>query len=323
MANTGVTRVIKAPKAVEVMVMRIVTRFTSVDEFVSAFRKFCTKSTCFIPSAHANRIGVETGFSIRLADGTPMLRGLCVVRNSWKTAENPYERPGVQLGIRSLTAESKPVFHRLLLAGAKPDVDEKPSVKMELLFAQEERAPSCGDVLPANPLMDMTDESLGAFIDCVLFEDAIPDLIDTGDTARIDVTDRIDTEAAPRGTLLERAVAASSVRLQGGTTRIKRLDAPLARANALAEEHADSAFGPMLAKAVDRIRPIADHTVPTRMPSKRQTMVGIGTVPPQPAARARISMPAITPPSAPVTAPEEQPAAGWFRKLVGPRRTPG
>ncbi len=248
--------------------MRLITRFTTADEFVTAFRKFCTKTTCFIPGAQAKRIGAETKFSIRLADGTPMLSGLCVVRDSWATGENPYERPGVRLGIRSLTTESKPVFHRLLLAAAKPDLDKstRPTVKMEMLFRQEEREPS-DEILPANPLTEMTDESLGAFVDCRLFEDAIPDSINE-ETRRNVVTQRIETEAAPKGTLLERALAASSVR---------RLDAPLARAraHARAEEHADSGFGPMLAQAADRIRPIADHTVPTRLPSQRKTMVGI------------------------------------------------
>lgn len=350
MGNTGATRVAKAPKPMNVMVMRIVTRFTTADEFVSAFRKFCTKGTCFIPSVQATRIGVETGFSIRLADGTPMLRGLCVVRDSWATAENPFERPGVRIGLRSLTAESKPVFRRLLLAGGKAELDERPTVKVDLMFAQEERAPDADVILPANPLMEMSDESISTFVDCMLFEDAIPDLIDSGDsindatgriaddrndqaTRRIEITQRIETEAAPKGTPLERALAASSVRLQGGTSRIKRLDAPLARAHALAEEHADSAFGPMLAKAVDRIKPVADHTVPTRMPSERKTMVGIPPVPP-PVPRRRIAARASTAPfapSAPATpvpaAPDEPTAAsgaqGWYRKLVGPRRTRG
>jgi hypothetical protein len=42
-----------------------------------------------------------------------MLRGLCVVLESWATAENPYGRPGVQLGIRKLTPESKLMFQQL------------------------------------------------------------------------------------------------------------------------------------------------------------------------------------------------------------------
>src|SRR4051812_2372200 len=99
------TAVAESPRTINAMVMRIVTRFTTVEDFVQSFARFCADGSCFIPSAHAKQVGVETAFSIRLADGTPMLRGMCVVRESWSTAENPYGRPGVELGIRKLTPE--------------------------------------------------------------------------------------------------------------------------------------------------------------------------------------------------------------------------
>jgi hypothetical protein len=58
---------------IDVMVMRVVTRFQSAAQFIDAFRRFCSETTCFIPSTAQREIGIETGFSIRLADGTPML----------------------------------------------------------------------------------------------------------------------------------------------------------------------------------------------------------------------------------------------------------
>lgn len=374
MANTGAMRVVSPSKTIDVMVMRIVTRFTTVDEFVAAFRKFCGEGTCFIPSAQAKRIGIETGFSIRLADGTPMLRGLCVVLDSWATDENPYHRPGVRLGIRSLTAESKPVFARLLLAGRRPttEVDTKATVEMAPLFTQENRAPHADEILPANPLMEMSDESLGAFVDCMIFEDAIPEAIDSRDsgindatgrieddrndqtTRRIEVTERIVAECGPKAKSLELALAAAasgSMQLDGGTQRIERLESPIARASAFADEHADSAFGQVLAKAVERIQPATDHTVPTRMPSSmpRPTMLGIAPAP-QVTPRTRVSMPAIADPAAPEALPTPLPPApaaepdpgtalvlsrpsapgiwrrvttrvrGWYRRLVWARR---
>ena len=131
-------------------------------------------------------------------------------------------------------------------------------------FAHE--GPSSEEILPANPLTEMSDESLDAFVDSTLVEDAIPELIEaSAATVRIEATQRIATEAAPQRTPVERALAAFAV----------RRDAPLARAHARAEEHASSAFGPMLARAVERIRPVADHTVPIRMPSRQRTIVGI------------------------------------------------
>jgi hypothetical protein len=352
MGNTGATRVVKPPTTIDVMVMRIVTRFTTVDEFVSAFRAFCGEETCFIPSAQAKRVGIETGFSIRLADGTPMLRGLCVVLDSWATADNPYARPGVRLGIRSLTAESKPVFQRLLLAGAaaKPELDlhAKATVEMPPLFTAEQRAPHAELILPANPLTEMSDESLQAFVDCMIFEDAIPEPIDVRD--------------AGRAASLERALAAaasSTVRLDGGTQRIERLESPLVRARELADQHADSAFGDVLAQAAERLVPVADHTVPTAMPPEmleaaaanedeavtpepvaaasskpRSTILGFAPVP-HPTPRARISMAAITDPAAPPppampfpSPPATEPSAsttamihrptapGWWRRVT-------
>jgi hypothetical protein len=107
------TAVADSPRTINAMVMRIVTKFTTVEDFVQSFARFCAETSCFIPSAHAKRVGVETAFSIRLADGTPMLRGLCVVLESWATPENPYGRPGVELGIRKLTPESKLMFQQL------------------------------------------------------------------------------------------------------------------------------------------------------------------------------------------------------------------
>lgn len=353
MGNMGAMRTLSQGTTIDVMVMRIVTRFTSVDEFVSAFRKFCGEGTCFIPSAQAKRVGIETGFSIRLADGTPMLRGLCVVLDSWATAENPYGRPGVRLGIRSLTAESKPVFQRLLLVGAvaAPESDEhtKATVEMAPLFPADERAPHSEFVLPANPLTEMSDVSLQAFVDCTLFEDAIPDHIGSRDagiddatgrieddrndppTRKIETTERIEP-SAPKATSLERALAAAAsatVRLDGGTQRIERLESPQARARELADEQADSAFGAMLAHAADRIEPVADHTVPTQMPPElvdlvrsgapssavsfppaRLTILGVAPLV-QPTPRVRISMPAITDPEAQsaVATPFPSPAA--------------
>jgi hypothetical protein len=265
MGNTGAMRAIKPPKSIDVVVMRIVTRFATVDEFVSAFRVFCAEGTCFIPSAEAKRIGIETGFSIRLADGTPMLRGLCVVLDSWTTAENPYERPGVRLGIRSLTAESKPIFQRLLLA-AGLDEHNKATVEMAPLFPTDERLPGSEFILPANPLMEMSDDWLNAFVDCSVFEDAIPEAIgDANATSRID--DDRNEPTTRRIEVLERTeriespldrTAGRTTQLDGGTQRIVPLPRP-------PTEDPIGPFGHVLANAAQRIQPVADHTQPTQI----------------------------------------------------------
>ena len=96
------------------IVLRIVTRCTTVENFVAAFRRLCTETTCFIPTADQRPVGIETGFSIRLADGTPMLSGLGVVIASHPTADHEHRHAGILLGIRALTDATRPVFEALL-----------------------------------------------------------------------------------------------------------------------------------------------------------------------------------------------------------------
>lgn len=115
------------------MVMRIVTKFTSEDELVASFHRYCTTTSCFIPSLQARSVGGETGFSIRLANGTLMVRGICHVLASWRDDVNPFGRPGVQLGITSITPETQPVFDRLCRAN-EADENERATVEMGPLF---------------------------------------------------------------------------------------------------------------------------------------------------------------------------------------------
>ncbi len=74
------------------------------------FRRLCTATTCFIPTDDRRPVGIETAFSIRLADGTPVLTGLGVVLASHDSATHAYRRPGIVLGIRTLSTDSIPVF---------------------------------------------------------------------------------------------------------------------------------------------------------------------------------------------------------------------
>jgi len=97
----------------EMVVIRVVTACASEDELVAAFARLSGDTSLFIPTRTMRTVGLETGFSIRLADGTPKLRGLCVVQGSFADADNAWKRPGVQLGIRKLTPDSEPVFARM------------------------------------------------------------------------------------------------------------------------------------------------------------------------------------------------------------------
>ena len=89
---------------------------------VEAGRGSLDEESFFVSTLNTRPPGLETSFSVQLADGTPVLRGLCVVMQSWGSAANPFKTPGVRLGIKRLTANSMAVFEQLLLtrSGAKP-----------------------------------------------------------------------------------------------------------------------------------------------------------------------------------------------------------
>lgn len=176
----------------EILVMRVQTKFRTEDEFVASFRRFCTDNTCFVPTTTPRTIGIETGFSIRLSDGTPMLRGLCVVLDSWESDENPYRRPGVRLGVRTLTRETKPIFDRCrdarLAVGSSSDIAaqaaladelERPTVQMPPLF-------------PDMPAEDCTHDETHE--DATETMDAVPLPIDAQDTG---ATERVLLDTVP------------------------------------------------------------------------------------------------------------------------------
>ncbi len=161
--------------------LRIATRCTTVEQFVAAFHRMCDDESLFVSTLATRPVGLETAFCVDLASGQHVLRGLGEVIASWKTADNPYRRPGVKLGIRRLTADSEPVFEQLLLARAMADDairNREPVAIVKIASPQEppaaaivERAPSSGVVVPANPLADLSDATLESMIDGSLYED--------------------------------------------------------------------------------------------------------------------------------------------------------
>lgn len=170
--------------------IRILTRCATRDQFVAMFRRFCTATTCFIPSRDRRPAGLAVAFSIRLHDGTPMLRGEGVVLEAWTTGDNPYRRPGIKLGIHHLTPDSTPI-HEELVAATGYAVPLSPAAQLAMI---QQRAPGpatvetvtptveipplerpdaprragSADVLPANPLSELGDDGIAAFVDCSL-----------------------------------------------------------------------------------------------------------------------------------------------------------
>ncbi|MBL9012926.1 MAG: PEGA domain-containing protein [Myxococcales bacterium] len=178
----------------------VATKCTSVEQFVSTFHRFCDQWSFFVATMASRPVGLETAFSIQLENKTPVLRGLCTVVEAWATPANRFGRPGVRLEVKRLTKESVPVFEALqnarkaAEAAAVPAPPTRPSqmpaeppaaerdtsaapepvptdVDLTNPIATETRTPGSSFVLPANPLMNLTDASLEGFVDCALYEE--------------------------------------------------------------------------------------------------------------------------------------------------------
>jgi Tfp pilus assembly protein PilZ len=155
--------------------LKIVTRCVTVDELVAAFAKFCTPTTCFIPTKDRRRIGIETLFSLRLADGTVAVRGLCVVRHVWMTGENPFGRTGIQVQVIRISDDTKDVYERMVARRAPQTVDAVETQRIE--SRAEMRTVEMPPALP---------ELAEAANDCTIGEDSEP-------------TERAQTEVDPPG----------------------------------------------------------------------------------------------------------------------------
>ena len=93
--------------------IRIVTRCTSRAQFVAMYSRYCNVTSCFIPSSDSRPAGTATAFSIRLADGTLLLRGEGVVLDAWTHGDHAFKRPGVHLGIHRLDDSCTELFEEL------------------------------------------------------------------------------------------------------------------------------------------------------------------------------------------------------------------
>jgi hypothetical protein len=198
--------------------IRIVTRCTTREQFVAMFNRYCTPTSCFIPSADTRDIGTATAFSIRLADGSILLRGEGVVLDAWSHGDHKFKRPGILLGIHKLDEPCSELFEQLnhprseavpiptqtqlqmLLAKPSSPVAEleTPTVEMPpLKLPEEPRIPGSPHVLPANPLTEMTDDLVAQFVECNLVgEDVLPPVLPDGAT-----TDVIPVEIPPDPTV--------------------------------------------------------------------------------------------------------------------------
>ena len=168
------------------------------------FHRFVDEESFFVSTLNTRPAGLETAFSVQLADGSPVLRGQCIVLQSWAGANSPFKTPGVRLGILRLTASSMHVFEQLLITRSAPTPPSlppppasSPSTHLDDAATKlakapdlrrpssqtipdprpadakpdEQRTPGSDLILPANPLSGILDVALEGFVDCTLYEE--------------------------------------------------------------------------------------------------------------------------------------------------------
>jgi len=173
--------------------LKIVTRCVTVDELVAAFWKFCTPTTCFIPTRDRRRVGIESLFSLRLADNTVAVRGLCIVRDVWDTGENPFGRPGIQVDVIRISDDTKSVYARMLAQRTAQIAAPAPPGETERV--ESRAAMRTVEMPPALPPELLPEASAEASNDCTIGED-----LEATERARTEVDPPVELvpDAAPR-----------------------------------------------------------------------------------------------------------------------------
>lgn len=181
----------------------IATKCATVEELIEKYRDRVDDHSILVNAGGSREVGTEFAFAILLADKKVALAGTCSVLDVYTDANNPFQRPGMRLGIRRLGPESEHVFAELVKRRvpprgltvsvpivrpaavpmrapapspiAAPDSARAASSAEPVRRAAaaprvETRAPGSAYVLPANPLSKLTDASLEGFVDCRLLE---------------------------------------------------------------------------------------------------------------------------------------------------------
>ena len=210
--------------------LRISTRYATVEQFVAAFHRYCDERSIFISTPTTRPVGLKTAFSVDLVDGSPALRGRGIVLDAWTTAQNPFGRPGVHLGVRRLTEDSERVFARLLVAKATPaavptlsrtkTVRATPPPMATPLPTDLEAPALTSAVTPArdfeldlstSPLARVADEPLEGFVDSTFFEETAATLPIVGSSTEDPADPAIPPPPSPPVTFAQPAVVAPSV----------------------------------------------------------------------------------------------------------------
>jgi hypothetical protein len=153
-------------------VIRIATGCADVEQFVATFCRLCEDDACFVPTTSMRPPGIEAVFALQLTDGTPLLRGVGVVMAAWRDADNPFGRPGMFLGFRRLTADSRALVFRMLgrrEAARRGHADTIPHPS-SLAVGTQPPAAADGIVAAVHTARELTERCEPAFADCAVDE---------------------------------------------------------------------------------------------------------------------------------------------------------
>ena len=93
-------------------VISLVSRCSSVEEFVSAFRSYVHRDHVFVPTTQPVAAGRTVRLAITLADHTPVLAGEVEVLSSSTIPQGPHQKPGLRLRFQSLDGDGAALMRR-------------------------------------------------------------------------------------------------------------------------------------------------------------------------------------------------------------------
>lgn len=183
----------------------MVSKLEDRDAFLDAYQAFVDAESVVVFSRELPPKGSRQRFSIHLKNGDVIFAGVGVVTERAPRTDGTNRPAKMRLKIVQLDPGGDEVMAELMerkrrVTAATPALPPPPpgpqagasatgdslgaAVKAAAEAAAEARTPGASDTLPANPLSQITDETLEGFVECVLHEDYEPVPAERSEEAR-------------------------------------------------------------------------------------------------------------------------------------------
>jgi hypothetical protein len=96
----------------------VATTCGTVEELIERYHTRVDETSIFVGIIEERVLGTECAFAILLANKQPALAGICIVREVFRDANNPYGRRGMKIAIQRLGVTSERLFADMLSARA-------------------------------------------------------------------------------------------------------------------------------------------------------------------------------------------------------------